>query len=565
MLTNIAPHEQHLFLSDLAPGAMQKRLALAVVLALLIAIWSAAGPFSNTHLGRIDAFIPAYTTAMFVTGSITAIVLFAQFAILRSIALLLIATAYLFTSLMLIPWMLTFPGVFAPMGMLGAGLQSTPWIYIVSHVSFPFFVIAYALLKEGEPARWLRRGSAMLAILSSLICSVVVACVATYVITALDARLPRLVLDPIHLSPLWPRVAAGLVALDIVALATLWLQSRSVLDLWLKVVLCAYVIEVSLLAFPVPVRFTFGWYVARISALLSACLVLFILLYEVTLLYSQLVRADLAQRREREARLMTGDAIAAAIAHEVRQPLAAISISAQVGARWLDAVPPNLDETRAVLARIEADGRRADAVIARVRTMFRPTDLNRVAFDLNSLVSETVSLVRGNLQRHEITVRLDLSERLPQVMGDPIQLQEVLLNLITNSVDSMTNEEQPRLLDIRSSVHDNGKISIQVADTGMGVASHDAARIFDPLFTKKPQGMGMGLSICRSIIEAHNGRIWFSENAPRGAVFQFDLAADNAISAGSNEKSGPTVTTLFRPVTKTSRLRWWRVSGVVTG
>ncbi|MBN3765244.1 MASE4 domain-containing protein [Burkholderia sp. Ac-20365] len=537
---NIAPHEQHLFLSDLSPGPTQKRLAVAVVLALLVAICSAAGPLAKTHLGRIDAFIPAYTTAMFVTGSITAIVLFAQFSILRSSALLLIASGYLFTSLMLIPWMLTFPGVLAPTGLLGAGLQSTPWIYTVSHVSFPFIVTGYALLKDAEPTRWLWRGSARAAIFSSVVASVVVACGATYLVINEDARMPRLVLDPIHLSPLWPRLAAGLVFLDIVALAVLWFRSRSVLDLWLKVVLCAYVIEVSLLAFPVPVRFTFGWYVARISALLSACLVLFVLLYEVSMLYTQLVRADLAQRREREARLLTGDAIAATIAHEVRQPLAAIVLSAQVGTRWLNLTPPDLDEAKMVLKQIEADGRRADAVVERVRVMFRKKELNRVAFELNSLVPETVALVRGDLQRHGITVRLDLNERLPQVTGDPIQLQQVLLNLITNAIDSMANRDEPRILEIKSGIHENGHVKILVADTGTGVESHDASRIFDPLFTRKPHGMGMGLSICRSIIEAHNGKIWFSENQPRGTVFQFVVVANEAMSAGPSEADNAT-------------------------
>jgi signal transduction histidine kinase len=532
-IANAGPQEQRLFLSDLSPGPAQKRLALVVVLALLIVLLAAAGPLSTTHVGKIEAFVPAYTTAMFFTGSITAIVLFAQFSILRSHALFVIASGYLFTSFMLIPWMLTYPSVFAPMGLLGPALQSPAWIYTLSHLSFPMFVIAYALLKDADPGRWLWRGSASAAILASLVSSVAVVCVATYIVIAEDARLPRLVLNTARLSPLWTPVAGVLMVFDIAALVVLWSRSRSVLDLWLRVVLCAYVVEIYLLTFPAPIRFSFEWYVARISALLSACLVLFVLLYEVTMLYTQLVRTDVAQRREREARLLTGDAIVAAIAHEVRQPLFAMVAYANAGLHWLDHPSPNLEEAKVVLKQIGASGHRAEAVIERVRVMFRKSDLNRVAFELNSLVPETVALVQGDLQKHGITVRFDLNELIPQLIGDRIQLQQVLLNLITNAIDSMVAEGEPRILDVKSGLHEDGRIKLLVADTGAGVDPHDVARIFDPLFTKKSDGMGMGLSICRSIIEAHNGEIWFTQNQPQGAVFQFVLPADNALSAST--------------------------------
>src|SRR6202022_4267192 len=147
----VVPEEQHFLLSSLSPGVAQRRLSLAVVLAMLVAFLIAAGALSTTQAWRIDSFVPAYTTAMFVNDLITAVLLFAQFSILRSRALLAIASGYLFTALMLIPWMLTFPDVFTPGGLLGAGLQSTTWIYILWHAGFPTFVIAYALLKDPDP------------------------------------------------------------------------------------------------------------------------------------------------------------------------------------------------------------------------------------------------------------------------------------------------------------------------------------------------------------------------------------------------------------------------------
>ena len=164
----VVPEEQHFILSSLSPSRAQKRLALAVVLALLVAFFITDGPLSTIQLGRIDAFVPAYATAMFVIDSITAVLLFAQFSILRSRALLAIASGYLFTALIVIPWMLTFPGVFTPGGLLGAGLQSTSWLYILWHAGFAMFVIAYALLKDADPAKRLWRGSAGAAILSSV-------------------------------------------------------------------------------------------------------------------------------------------------------------------------------------------------------------------------------------------------------------------------------------------------------------------------------------------------------------------------------------------------------------
>ena len=172
----IVPEEQHFILSSLSPGRAQKRLALAVVLALLVAFFIMAGPLSTIQSPRIEAFVPAYATAMFVNDSITAVLLFAQFSILRSRALLAISSGYLFTALVIIPWLLTFPGVFTPGGLLGAGLQSTNWLYILWHGGFPTFVMAYALLKDADPAKRLWQGSAAAAIVSSVAVTAAVVC-----------------------------------------------------------------------------------------------------------------------------------------------------------------------------------------------------------------------------------------------------------------------------------------------------------------------------------------------------------------------------------------------------
>src|ERR1700756_1869071 len=170
------PEEQHFILSTFSPSLAQRRLALAVVLALVAAFVITAGPLSTIQLGRIDSFVPAYATAMFVIDSITAVLLFAQFSILRSRALLVIASGYLFTALVVIPWMLTFPGVFTPGGLLGAGLQSTNWLYILWHGGFPTFVMAYALLKDADPEKRVWYGSVRAPILSSVATTAAAVC-----------------------------------------------------------------------------------------------------------------------------------------------------------------------------------------------------------------------------------------------------------------------------------------------------------------------------------------------------------------------------------------------------
>jgi len=520
------PAEQHFVLSNLSPSLAQTRLALAVVLALVAAFVITAGPLSTIQLGRIDAFIPAYATAMFVIDSITAVLLFAQFTILRSRALLVIASGYLFT-------MLTFPGVFAPTGVLG-GLQSTAWLYIFWHAGFPTFVIAYALSKDANLNNRLSRGPAGAAILASAAMTAGLVCAAAFLAAAENALLPRLMLDAVHLSALWFYAAAGAALVSALALSVLWVRRRSILDLWLMVVMCAYVIEICLISFPVPARFSVGWYAGRVYGLLSGSLVLFVLLYEITMLYGQLVRAVLAQHREREARLMTGDAVAATIAHEVRQPLSGMITNADAGLRWLDRPTPELDEAKAAFKQIVADGHRAAAVIGSIRAIFRRDARSRISLDINDLIGEALALLCGDLQKHRVLVQTEADKRLPRVLGDRIQLQQVLLNLITNAIESMADEDGPRILSVKCEVQDGGGVMVSVADTGAGIGAQDVVRIFNPLFTTKSGGMGMGLSICRSIIEAHDGRLVVAPNTPRDAVFQFVLGASAPAPAAAS-------------------------------
>ncbi|MEO8676335.1 MAG: ATP-binding protein, partial [Casimicrobiaceae bacterium] len=318
-------------------------------------------------------------------------------------------------------------------------------------------------------------------------------------------------------------VGAPIALACISALTVLWIRRRSILDLWLTVVMCLYLLEIPLSYYPVPVRFSVGWYTVRITALLSSSIILTLLLYEITTLYSRLLAAVLAQRREREARLITGDAVAASIAHEIRQPLTAMITSADAGARFLDRSIPNLDRAKEAFKRISADGHHAGEVIDSIRATFKNEVRNRIPLDVNELIREALALERSALQKCQIQVRAEPTTQLPEVRGDRVQLKQVLLNLITNAVDAMADSEAPRVLSVKSEADARNGIVVSVEDTGTGIDPQDIDRIFNPLFTTKSDGMGMGLSICRSIIEAHHGRLWATRNDGPGMNFKFSL------------------------------------------
>jgi PAS domain S-box-containing protein len=258
--------------------------------------------------------------------------------------------------------------------------------------------------------------------------------------------------------------------------------------------------------------------------------------------FSSFIR-DIAARRQAEEdlrnmqaelahvnRVMTMGELAASIAHEVNQPLAAIIASGDSCTAWLANEHPNLDKARAAAARIVQAATQASDIVQRIRALFRKTPSVTAPLEINDVITETISLVGGEAQRKGVSLNTELAANLPAVLGDRIQLQQVILNLAINGTEAMTGfEDQPRRLVIQSKLAEPGEILVSVADTGPGIDPRRTAQLFAPFFTTKPEGIGMGLSISRSIIEAHGGRLWAAANQPRGAVFHFVLpAATNA-------------------------------------
>jgi PAS domain S-box-containing protein len=223
-------------------------------------------------------------------------------------------------------------------------------------------------------------------------------------------------------------------------------------------------------------------------------------------------------------RVATMGQLTASIAHEVKQPIAATVSNAQAGLRWLIREPPDLEEVRQALACIAKDGKRAGDVVGRIRDLIQKAPPRKDHFDLNGAIREVIELTRGEAVKNGVSVQTELTDNLPLIDGDRVQLQQVMLNLIINAVEAMSGlTEGPRELLISTGKAEMGGVLVTVRDSGPGLAPAALERLFETFYTTKPNGLGMGLSICRSIIEAHHGRLWATANSPDGAVFQFTL------------------------------------------
>jgi signal transduction histidine kinase len=264
-----------------------------------------------------------------------------------------------------------------------------------------------------------------------------------------------------------------------------------------------------------------AYILAITAAILIQAALIFWLLYE----HWRRQRAEILARNTLSElthvnRMATVSQLSASIAHEVRQPLASVITNAQAALRWLEKA--NVEEVRGGLDGIVSEAFRASDIVTNLRAMFRHDVQEKSPLDINKLVSSVLALVVVDLQKHEIELQTQLDNRIPQVLGSQVQLQQVILNLVMNAIEAMSSMET-RVLRIKTELSQSNTVHVSIEDTGTGIKPSDVARVFKPMFTTKARGMGMGLSICQSIIENHDGRIWVSPGVNGGSIFQFEL------------------------------------------
>ena len=248
-----------------------------------------------------------------------------------------------------------------------------------------------------------------------------------------------------------------------------------------------------------------------------------VLLTEFTQLYARLALSTAAQDREREARLMSMDGVAAAIAHEVGQPLAAVTLNARAGLGWLDREEPNPEMARASMQATLDAGHRTFEIIKSIRASFAKSPDSISEVSLNDLLRETVALLDREMAAHRVLLEYDLDESLPRIFANRVQLQRVLANLLTNAMESVAaTRRRDRLIAIRSA-QDRSDILLEIRDSGIGIAQGELARIFDPFFTTKSTGTGLGLSLSKAIVDEHGGRLWATPGKERGVTFHLQL------------------------------------------
>jgi signal transduction histidine kinase len=302
----------------------------------------------------------------------------------------------------------------------------------------------------------------------------------------------------------------------------------SVLDMWLLVALSAWLFQ-SVLNLPLQARFTLGWYCLFGMMLISDLIVMLALIAESNRLYARLALSTAARKRERDARLMSLDAVTAAIAHEVGQPLTAVGLNTSAAVNWLSGARPDVKKALAALQAVSEGGQRTFAIIRSIRATFAKEPGRMSELSLNDVVLDTASLLDRELAAINVSVDLSLDEALPPIRADRVQMQRVLVNIFTNAIESLRAiSDRPRRIAVRSTLVAGQDVLLQVSDTGAGIASEDMEHIFDVFFTTKATGTGLGLALCRTIVEEHGGRLWASQGEPHGATFNLQLPRSGA-------------------------------------
>jgi signal transduction histidine kinase len=503
------------------PISVRERRIASGVITLTAVIEVTAVPFANVQLGRFDGFIPTVQTAMCITDLLTAVLLFTQYSLHPARAVLAVASGYVFSGLFAFIQTLAFPGVYSSTGLIGDGLNSAAWIFALWQTTFPLALIIYALSKDRSDAAPMFGGSIAVNLAVTITFVLLATAILTWLAVGGAAYLPALYFSTLQQTPSANNVDIFLWGINLAAFVLLIVRRRSVLDLWLIVVLFAWWPNFLVAIFGTFVRFTVGWYGARVLALVAGSALLVALLAESAAIYVRLSNAYLLLRRERTDRLASVSAATTAMAHELRQPLTGIAAQGAAGLNWLKRMPPELNKVSECLNSMVNAAHRAESIIASIRGLFEHAPTQRAMIQINDVCSEVLDLIRDDLRAEAITATAKYQENLPQIHADHTQIQEVVLNLTKNAIEAMRSSSSGnRRLRLVTGYDGKSSVSIYIQDTGVGIATEYRDRIFDPFFTTKPGGTGLGLSICRTIVEDHGGELRLSKTDSRGTRFE---------------------------------------------
>jgi two-component system sensor histidine kinase/response regulator len=531
-----------------ATPLMRRRALLLVLVSLLL--FAAAVPFAKTPLQPLPGIIPVYQSALIVGDLITAVLLFGQHRVQREARLGLLAGGYLFTALLAGVHLLSFPGLFAPTGLLGAGMQTTAWLYMAWHAGFPLFVIGYVMLGDRTVSR--RADTAGLAIVLGAVAAL------AWLTTAGHDLLPP-IMSGHRYTPAMLFVVGSVWLLSLVALALLWRRRRrSVLDLWLAVVLCAWLCDVGLSAVFNGGRYDLGFYAGRLYGLFAASFVLVELLLENARLHRRLVALH-RRDRQRAAELATArDAALAAdeakgrflanMSHEIRTPMNAIlglthlALETRLDARQRDYLTKLQSASKSLM-------RLLDDVLDYSKIEADKLTLEEEVFELEALLANVASLFSARAEQAGLALLVQLDRHLPaRVVGDPLRLAQVLNNLVGNAIKFTERGEvvlgaEPVTVDGHEAV-----LRFFVRDTGIGLSPEQQARLFTPFTqaerstTRRYGGTGLGLAICRRLTHMMGGEISVTSTPGQGSVFsataRLGLASTNGDSRAEPPRRG---------------------------
>jgi signal transduction histidine kinase len=509
------------------PTKSQRWSAIAIA-AFLAVIFISLVPFASTEVPRLDGLNAIVEALVFGSYLVTAVLLFSQCSVIYSPALFALANGYLFSAVIVIAHALAYPGIFSPTGVLGSRTDTEAWLFVFWHFGFSASVLCYAWLKNDKSARDLILPSAIVSFSWSFVISVSVVCAFTWGITAGGKVIPPLIAGEAGLTGFTHVVAGFDLLTSVIALLILWSRRRSTLDLWLMIAVWARILALVTPALLVSSRYALGVYGLRLYLIVSALAVPIALLWQTGSLYAQVIRSNMMLLHERNNKLLKIEAMAASIAHELKQPMAAIAINGSAALRFLGREKPDLEEVREAVARMVGDSHRLDDILTQIRRLFSRADVKMQLVDLNNVVRQVLRLLGGELARHKISARVDFQTETPRVFGNDTQLEEVLINVIQNAIQAMEMiTDRGRILRISTELRDHQTVVLSVADTGPGIDSNKMSSIFDPFITSKQNGTGLGLALSRMIIEGHNGEISVS-NSDRGAKFDITLPTERA-------------------------------------